>query len=928
MTTPSSEREQLLSLLTTKGILHSSPERPLLSRDGKVQLRWVMNFLAISLSADNIQLAARQLLPLLGKFKARQLATLGTAAVPLMTASIIASKGYYTGLMVRTKRKTYGTGHLIDGELRYTEPVIVIDDSIGSGTNMLECIEKLEQAGLKVAGCVALVRFGYNSGYARLLEAGYRVETLFDQYRDLAPLIQNEPIHAHDPLKASFRNIVWDNASLPDYLSPFQAIRTAIQHYWQTGHLLRPPRCFNQRLDTRGGLSLSLRAQDSLYTAQARQSFWHFPEDVPSTAGLDVLQGAWLLAQQLQNDPQRLERLANAALGLSLFSPLEACAYGDFDPTQHGLALRSYESPWQMGGALPNMPGIYDAAHLLEHARFTNTQLRPLEAFQLYRYKVVKLIESGAEWPLGGETRSDAWDEDLTLISPIATGLQQLVQTVQAGMALPLQLAEVFIPSNCQYLFLSVYASGKAIACVGLQPQGSETLISLVRHAASDPRWQAIQGQVDQDLLIKLSFLSEKRYLGRATDLSTLKQWVLGVDTISLQADPHFALILAAIAGEQNWSATQLNHELYTKAGLHPLEQAVDWYAYRSREWGMRANQLYYLAPDFPVPPIEIANPLLMEQFYWHFLQQQRQLGVFHSDYAPHQHQASLLHPLRNTAQILALLAQYLPNQETWQDTWYYLQESDLRSATLLDKSFLALAWLYKSELNPKEQTQLTHCLAAIQASMNSHGQFPKVQCYEEQVYYGHPLLALLVAFRLGYAVNTDQLSKASEVIIEYAYELAPLVCYPNLLLILTQIAQTCEPSSDDASYQLLVSSIEKLSLALLAWQQTNGCFLPEQTRLSPNSYTAHIAHALVVTTAYLKTAKPALAQRCQQAVDTALHYLQTRTLQAKQQVYFPFGNYVVGGVYSGLPTGLLNIKQSALTLHILLFSQSISKEA
>jgi hypothetical protein len=202
------------------------------------------------------------------------------------------------------------------------------------------------------------------------------------------------------------------------------------------------------------------------------------------------------------------------------------------------------------------------------------------------------------------------------------------------------------------------------------------------------------------------------------------------------------------------------------------------------------------------------------------------------------------------------------------------------------------------------------------------------VQCYEEQVYYGHPLLALLVAFRLGYAVNTDQLSKASEVIIEYAYELAPLVCYPNLLLILTQIAQTCEPSPDDASYQLLVSSIEKLSLALLAWQQTNGCFLPEQTRLSPNSYTAHIAHALVVTTAYLKTAKPALAQRCQQAVDTALHYLQTRTLQAKQQVYFPFGNYVVGGIYSGLPTGLLNIKLSALTLHILLCSQSISKEA
>ena len=201
------DRQRLLELIVNQGILHSTEERQVIARDGKTHLSWVMNFLAISLQAGNLQLAAQELLKLLTTFEGRQLATIGTAAVPLLTACILQSEGKYNGLMVRPKRKAYGTASLIDGCINYDEPVVLVDDSIGSGTNMLDCIEKLEQEGLYVEGCVCLVRFGYDSGYARLIERGYRVAALFDNAEDISLFHPDDWHYSPYPLKDSFEQI-------------------------------------------------------------------------------------------------------------------------------------------------------------------------------------------------------------------------------------------------------------------------------------------------------------------------------------------------------------------------------------------------------------------------------------------------------------------------------------------------------------------------------------------------------------------------------------------------------------------------------------------------------------------------------------------------------------------------------------------------
>ena len=173
------ERRELLSLLLQDGILHRTPERPIVSRDG-VTARWMLNSLGVTLSSRGAELAGRCLLQLLKNFDGRQLAAFGLIGVPVLQSCILQSAGKYHGLLVRKEAKPYGSRRIIEGAIDLNEPVILVDDSISSGTTFTEALERLESAGLRVEGIVCLVRFGWLSGYSSIQERGYHVEALFD----------------------------------------------------------------------------------------------------------------------------------------------------------------------------------------------------------------------------------------------------------------------------------------------------------------------------------------------------------------------------------------------------------------------------------------------------------------------------------------------------------------------------------------------------------------------------------------------------------------------------------------------------------------------------------------------------------------------------------------------------------------------------
>src|ERR1044071_852550 len=165
------ERAELLELLRRHGILHRSPTQPVLSRDG-TSARWMLDSLSVTLAPRGAELAGRCILELLKRFDGRQIATYGLTAVPILQSCILQSGGRYRGLLVRKERKKHGSLKLIEGVIDPSEPIILVDDSISSGTSMTEACEHLEAAGLRVEGGVALVRFGWYGGFALMAARG------------------------------------------------------------------------------------------------------------------------------------------------------------------------------------------------------------------------------------------------------------------------------------------------------------------------------------------------------------------------------------------------------------------------------------------------------------------------------------------------------------------------------------------------------------------------------------------------------------------------------------------------------------------------------------------------------------------------------------------------------------------------------------
>src|SRR5215204_3217970 len=140
-----SARAELLQLLQRDGILYRSDTQPVLSRDG-TSARWMLDSLSVTLSPRGAQLAGRCVLELLKRFDGRQIATYGLTGIPILQSCIL-QDARYRGLLVRKERKQHGSLKLIEGPIDPSEPVIVIDDSVSSGTCMNEATESLEEEG-------------------------------------------------------------------------------------------------------------------------------------------------------------------------------------------------------------------------------------------------------------------------------------------------------------------------------------------------------------------------------------------------------------------------------------------------------------------------------------------------------------------------------------------------------------------------------------------------------------------------------------------------------------------------------------------------------------------------------------------------------------------------------------------------------------
>jgi orotate phosphoribosyltransferase len=391
-----SEREELLTLLLREGIRHEAQEG--------VSSAWRLDSPGITLTTRGAELAGRCLLRLLEPFEARQLVASSARGGPLLQACVLLSRGRYRGLLVHPGED--GAPPLIEGRVDPTEPVVLIDDSVGDGGEQEAFITRLERAGLWVEGGVCLVRFGYDGGFSRLRARGAPMFALYDSHELGARMPGAAPL-ALNPGKA-LPTKVYGPGKVPEGLEPAELARRVIAEALHSGKLLRPPRRIAGRYTAAGGIWISVRPRDGSQPAHVEDGFWNFPREKAAALPTALTQAAFLAARQLaQAAANPLEALEQSTLTVTFCSALQECEVGQLDHERYGVVVRSRERPYLVGGAFPRLPGIANAWQQLEHARLQNARLLPEEPFTLYRFKAQEAAEPGAPAPLEQAPRAE-----------------------------------------------------------------------------------------------------------------------------------------------------------------------------------------------------------------------------------------------------------------------------------------------------------------------------------------------------------------------------------------------------------------------------------------------------------------------------------------------------------------------------------------
>jgi orotate phosphoribosyltransferase len=594
------EREELLQLLLRDGILYRSPTQPVLSRDG-TSARWMLDSLSVTLTPRGAELAGRCLLKLLERFDGCQLATYGLTAVPILQSCVLQSGGRYTGLLVRKERKAHGSLKLIEGLIDPDEPTILVDDSISSGTCMMEGSERLEEAGLRVEGGVALVRFGWYGGYARMQERGYHVEAVYDIWDDFIRRMEDEQQPLQNPSKY-FPAFEWSARRAGEGLHPAHLAREVLAEYLATGQLLVAPERLSGDYDSSGGVWISVRDRRSIHVRYARDGFWHFPGESRGTTAEDIVMAALRTAAQMPQGEAGLKALSESAVAVTFFPALERCEVGALDNDRYGIVVRSAERASWMGGALPRMPGIGNEWEQFQHARRKNGKLVSFEPYEIFRHEVVKAVEPGEDWQPTGVPAGERlpWHKDERVCGRIAAHARRVVLSYLSGSdAEPAPLPANLLTEKLDSIYLTVYVDGRLRGCMGSVVRNlEEDLRGLARAALDDNRFESTRAAEPARVAVTVSFLFNRLVLGHFTPEEVVQRVRHGEQTLMAYAGERVGLLLPFVASMHNLDRVRFARAVLEKARIE--EPPYNWCRFDCATWVADATGARTLVGGFP----------------------------------------------------------------------------------------------------------------------------------------------------------------------------------------------------------------------------------------------------------------------------------------------------------------------------------------
>jgi len=634
-----SARAELLDLLQRGGILYRSETQPVLSRDG-TSARWMLDSLSVTLSPRGAQLAGQCILELLKRFDGRQIATYGLTGVPILQSCVL-QDDRYRGLLVRKERKQHGSMKLIEGAIDPNESVILIDDSVSSGTCMTEATERLEAAGLRVEGGICLVRFGWHNGYALMQQSGYHMEAVYDIWTDFIAHMDDEEKPLANPSKW-FPTFEWSTEKAPEKLHPAELARVVVSEYLSSKKLLRPPESLDKKYDSAGGAWVSIRSRVSVHKRHARGGFWHFPGELSRSAADDVVMASLSTAAGLPAGEEGLKIVDESAFAVTFFSALELCNPGQLDNDRYGIVVRSLERGERMGGALPRMPGIVGEWMQFQHARMKNAKLISFEPYELFRHEVLKVIEPGAKWqPTGVPAPEDIpWHKDRKICGVIAERARDLVLAQLLGRSETTPpVANDLLPKNVESIYVTIYIDGHLRGCMGQRLRSLDDDLKKIAGAAlQDERFEGRSPITADSVAVTVSCLFDPLEIGHAPPEEVVNYYRHGEQTLMVYQGNRVGLLLPFVASFWNLDGVSFAKSVIQKAGL--TEPPYNWCRFDCATWfagtdGVSATVGGFVVPRNDLPPISELIERHGKLHLGYLLKHLREDGSFFSGYQP-----------------------------------------------------------------------------------------------------------------------------------------------------------------------------------------------------------------------------------------------------------------------------------------------------
>ncbi len=907
---------ELLDLLLQHGILHRSETQPVLSRDG-TSSRWMLDSLAVTLRPRGAELAGQLMLEKLRSFDGRQLATFGLTAVPILQSIVLQSDVGHWGLLVRREPKTHGSKKLVEGRIDPDEPVVMIEDSIASGANVSQGIATLEAAGLRVEGCIALVRFGWEGGVSELQARGYHVEAVYDIFEDFMSRMEGEEAPNHNPTKI-FPSLPWSARHAPQGLHPAHLARAVLQEFWSGGELLLPPKNLDRPdYDCSGGAWVSLRSRADIFDRHAREGFWHFPGEPSWGPAEDVVRAAFLTACSMPADVDRIRLLNSSSIAVTFFSALEAVTVGELDNDRYGIVVVSGERPEVMGGALPRMPGIRDEWQQFRHARFNNAGLDDFEPYTLYRHEVSKFVEPGASWQASGVAGGD----DSPDCGPLAAWIRNLVRDRELEQPLPIPA----FPPGAKQIFITIYIDGELRGCMGSEISDLEQdLRTLAQATLHDERFPETPLEPDSQVAVSISLLFNELEMGDFTPEEVRFRYRHGQQALAVKQHARQGLMLPFVSTWLCLDAEEFVAEVLDKAGI--TRGPYEWRRFDCATWLADEGETCKLEGGFkrcsPTASVDEIARLTCDYlernlqsdgslyFGYHPFQNTLYQGI---DVARQSHAAWTLARLgrRSTAELAlrcVLLQPDDPPLALSRDAFALLATCELGNAQSDECRRLVSELLHSIDRHG--------CVAAWQppASANENDEFedPDDEDQEEdrfdpeelQNYVpGQVLLALAAAAAHGLlAVDTPRIQRAFRY---YRHRFRHKRDFGQVSWMTLAAAAWLRVTGQEGLAELV---FEVADFITQFQQKKSGAFISDHQPDTPGYTTAVYLEAIAAAYHVARGFSPARAARYDDVWHEGFNFLDRLIVQQRDFSVLPNGDYALGGVRENLYSSHIRI--------------------